>query len=183
MVGNLGWLDTPAPPGVLFLWSALSGGILAAALVILRGRKMLALLALFGAFVFVPALVQAAYVQSGGFIWQGRYALPLFVCAVVGCTTMLGATMPLRLDSYLHQTTIIVVVAWSATQFWTFATSVRRYAVGYDSSWSDLLTSSTWQPPWGNMWSVLVFALILIAGVATAISSVRMSSAAPDISR
>lgn len=160
-VGIFGWLDTPAPTFVYFVWALLAGGLLALGLVLLRGRALVMSVVLVAALVLLPPVLQGIYIESGGVIWQGRYILPIFVCALVAVATGLSDRLNLtRADA----TRLLVLVAalWSFAQIQAFATALRRYAVGYHAGWLDLL-SPQWAPPGGIFFSLIAFGLAAAA--------------------
>lgn len=178
MVGTVGWLDTPAPGLVLFVWGGFIAGLLACVALLLRGRRLAVALSLIGAFLLLPAVIQASYVHDGGYIWQGRYALPLFACMMVGSAAMIGDRLGDRYSGVVRRAATLVTAAWSVAQLMTLATSMRRYAVGLDGSWIGLFAHPQWQPPGGTVTWLIVAAVILIAATALVVSSTRMSSRA-----
>lgn len=178
MVGTVGWLDTPPHGAVLFVWIGITAALLACVLLLVRGRQLAVALTLIGSFIVLPAVVQAIYVHDGGYIWQGRYALPLFACAVVGSAVMIGERVGDAYPVLARRAALLVLVSWSAAQLITLGTSVRRYAVGYDASWTSLLTHPKWQPDGGNLTWLALFAAVLAAVVLVAFSWSRTSSRA-----
>jgi hypothetical protein len=161
IVGIFGWLDTPAPAFVYFVWALIGGGLVGLALVLLRGRALALALILTGAVLLLPPVLQGIYIQRGGIIWQGRYILPLFVCAVLTAAALLSDRVVLsRRDASCLL--IGVVGLWGFAQFQSFATALRRYAVGYGAGWLDL-RNPEWTPP-GGVFTVLVgFGLVVVA--------------------
>lgn len=166
-VGLFGWLDTLAPIFVLAVWTSLMGGLLIVAAVVLRGRALAFAAALVIATFALPPVMQAIYITGGGIIWQGRYILPVLVCAALGVAAVISDAVPVRRP---FSTRLIVVVAglWGIAQFHAFATALRRYAVGLDASWADMLTAAEWLPPGGLGLSLGGFAAILLAGTIVA---------------
>jgi hypothetical protein len=160
-IGTMGWLDTPAPELVTLVW----GGLMIAALVVpfcvrpLRNWTgyWVALAMLY----LVPALLQTALWRGMGFIWQGRYTLPLvvvlFVSVGLGLRKLRFPTSP-------------VAVHISRVMFWlivfchtlTFVYVLRRYVVGISeiANWQTLFSSPDWQPPLG--WFTLTAAYLLV---------------------
>jgi uncharacterized membrane protein len=162
MIGVFGWLDTPAPFEVYSIWILLVGSILMWTVATQRGKALRFALTLLGVLIVLPAMIQAVYISSGGWIWQGRYALPLFVILMVGA----GAVLAERFDSLADRTARILialsVVAWSVGQLLSFGTALHRYAVGSDGSWPDLLRGlAEWVPPTGIIPSLAIFGAIL----------------------
>jgi len=161
VVGDFGWLDTPAPDIVNVIWSLFVGGLLVFGLVFLRGRNLLLAAILFAAVVLLPAILQGIYIHSGGVIWQGRYILPLFVCLVLALGSSLGQCPQLR-GPALRRLLTILVSLWAIAQFAAFATTLKRYAVGLDSGWLTIL-HPRWSPPGGIVVSLGTLAIVLVA--------------------
>jgi hypothetical protein len=168
MVGVFGWLDTPAPPFVYFVWATLVGAITVIAFVVARGRALLLSLVMAAAVILVPAVLQAFYVYKGGVIWQGRYTLPLFVCAVVWLATVIADRVPLS-RGVENRLLVITVVLAAAAQLLAFATALRRYAVGLSSGWQTLL-HPLWSPPGGVVLSLVGFAVVMLVASVVLIS-------------
>ena len=163
MVGIFGWLDTPAPPGVFFVWSAFVGGLIVASFVVLRGRALLLCSLLVVGVVVVPALVQAAYITGGGYIWQGRYTLPLFVCAIIAMAVLVDWSLPLTDGVWPLRLSLAVIVLWAVAQFFAFAMAIRRYSVGVLDSWVSMVLEPLWSPPGGVVLSLSAFAALIVA--------------------
>ena len=173
IVGIFGWLDTPAPSAVYFVWAGLCASLLLGALVVLRGRRLIFVLGLVTAFLVLPAVLQGFFITDGGLIWQGRYNLPLYLCVVIG-TAAAAAWALDRLDATTKTRLIrIVLAAVAFGQVYSFATAIRRYSVGIDGSWRTTFIDPPWQAPGGNITLVVLFAAIccvsawLIARVTT----------------
>lgn len=188
MIGYFGWIDTPAPEGVYLIWFMLMGSLVIAALIVLRGRAaVFTLLLLGGAFVLLPALAQAAYIRTGGFIWQGRYTLPLLVMLLVGIGAALGrVNIDPRLVS-ARRLMLVTLVAWGIGQVICFVVVLRRYAVGVGGSYLSFLADPQWQPPGGLITVLSLFALTILATivigvlwVAPSAASIRETEAAPS---
>ncbi|WP_403023530.1 DUF2142 domain-containing protein [Salinibacterium sp. GXW1014] len=177
-IGIFGWLDTPSPLFVFAVWATLMGGLLLLAAALLRGRALVFAVLLVGATIALPPLMQAVYITGGGIIWQGRYILPVLVCAVLGVAAVLSDVLPAA-GSPLRRLTVTIAVLWGAAQLHAFATALRRYSVGLDASWADMLTAADWVPPGGLWLSLLGFAAVVAGGAAwiVAVSRTRALSA------
>ncbi|MET1088089.1 MAG: DUF2142 domain-containing protein [Arthrobacter sp.] len=163
-IGVMGWLDTPAPELVALFW----GGLMVAGLVIPLCIKPLrswtgywvALAMLY----LVPALLQTALWRGMGFIWQGRYTLPLVV--VLFISVGLGLRR-LRFRRGASTVGIARVLFWLVvfSHTLTFVYVLRRYVVGISESanWQTLFSSPDWQPPFG--WFPLTLAYFLATSV------------------
>jgi len=161
IIGVFGWLDTPAPPYAFFAWSVLIGGLLVWGAVALFGRRLVAPAVLLASVILLPAILQGLYITRGGIIWQGRYILPLFVCLAVAVGVGLAETVELA-PSLQVRLSALVTVGWASAQFYSFATAGRRYAVGLDRSWGNLLPLE-WEPPGGLALSLALYAAVLVA--------------------
>jgi hypothetical protein len=172
-VGIFGWLDTPAPLFVFAVWTALAGAILLLGAVLLRGRALLFAALLVGATVALPPIVQALYISGGGMIWQGRYILPVLACAALGLATVLSDVLSIPAPA-MRRLVGVLVVLWSLAQLHSFATALRRYSVGLDASWADMVGGPEWAPPGGLWLSLGGFAAVLLAaGVMVVVSQRR----------
>ncbi|WP_104088495.1 DUF2142 domain-containing protein [Cryobacterium sp. N19] len=169
LIGQFGWLDTTAPAATLFMWAALTGALMIAAVVVLRGRRLVTFVLLAAALVIIPAVIQGLYITAGGIIWQGRYALPLFVCLVVGAAALIGQNVTLGDRSIRLRLTGAVLVAAVFAQFIAFAVVLQRYAVGTAGSLRDFYLAPAWQPPGGVLTLLAFYAITLASGAIVAL--------------
>lgn len=147
-IGLFGWGDTPAPPFTIDVVVAAMAALVGTVLLFrARTRDGAAVLAALGFAVLLPALIQAASVEKSGYIWQGRYSLPLLVVLVI--VAALGAERAVErsgeaIASRLRSALAIsaVLAAWAAE-----TTALRRHALGYDTDTIAVATSSFWAPP------------------------------------
>lgn len=161
MIGNFGWLDTAAPQSVYFVWSVFVGALLIAAFALLRGRALLLAITLTAAFTLVPAIIQGFYVTGGGLIWQGRYALPLFTYLVFGVAALVSVRIGSVPRPVMRRLALFAWSCWAIAQYFSFAFALRRYSVGFDGAWRDLLFAAEWNAPGGNLLWLGVFAALL----------------------
>ncbi|WP_202566198.1 DUF2142 domain-containing protein [Agreia sp. COWG] len=171
-VGVFGWLDSFAPTWVLVMYYALLCVVVVYGLLFARpSRSWAALWVALASFLFVPPLVQASTVTVSGYVWQGRYTLPLIVilvvmAAVVGSTRF--AELPWR-DA--KRVVIFVLVVTSLGQLVSAVTNLKRYVVGASASWGEYFSAPRWSPPFFNApaWFVvcgIVVVMYLGAGLA-----------------
>ena len=165
VVGVFGWLDTPAPSAVFFTWAALIGSLALLSFVSLRGKAQTLSLTLMSGLLLLPPVIQAIYVHGGGIVWQGRYALPLYVCVAVGLAALLADRIP-RIDRTVQKRLVgLVVVLWAVAQIYAFAFALKRYGVGASGqSWKRLLTDPDWSPPGGTILSLALCLVTFILG-------------------
>lgn len=171
MVGVFGWLDTAAPQEVYGFWALLGGSLVLWALALGRGRAFWFVASLGIAFVVLPALAQAAFITTGGWIWQGRYSLPLLVILFVGAAAVLtGAFGGLSLRT--RRILLVTGTAgWAFAQVYTFGLVLHRYAIGAEGSVIQTLTDPLWQPPGGVL---AISAAVTLATAALAVLATRM---------
>ncbi len=169
VIGVFGWLDTPAPPEVFFIWFGLMGIVLMAALVFLRSRALVFAGSLLAAYVIAPPVIQGVYITGGGIIWQGRYAMPIFLCVIVGLAVVLADRFPVvwSATAWRRLTWIsLIVVAFG--QFYSFESTLRRYSVTPIGSLKQFLFGTPpWSPPGGVLLSLVLFAALL--GIASVV--------------
>ena len=162
MIGNFGWLDTPVPVEVLVIWIILIGSIVVWSLVLTRRAELRFALALFGAFLLLPAFAQAAFITGGGWIWQGRYTLPLLAIMLVGAGAVISDRF-MQLDARtVRLLALVVAIGWAGGQIYAFAIALHRYSVGASESWIDMIVAPPWAPPLGMVPTLLLFAITVI---------------------
>jgi hypothetical protein len=154
MIGLFGWLDTYAPALTYLLWFLGIAALIAVALLV-APRLLRTLAATVILVIAVPIVVEATYVHTIGFQWQGRYTLPL----AVGVPILAGLGIGLARDhiSSSRRVTIVIVAGLAIAQFFAFAQALRRYMVGSDGA--------IWYP-WSAKWHPVVPALGLLVGFA-----------------
>jgi hypothetical protein len=163
LIGFFGWLDTPAPGFVLWVWGTLAGALLLGALALGRGRTIgvatLAALAL----LVLPPLFQALVVTESGYIWQGRYNLALFFLVMLTAGRALDRAPGKRWTPNLNRVLIVGLALAVAGHLAAFIWTLRRYVTGFreDLFWSDMLKNPEWQPPFGWVAWVALFAMLL----------------------
>lgn len=165
-IGVMGWLDTPLPMLIVMFWSMV---FVVAILLPLMVRPFPATLGAWAALamlIFVPAILQASIWKTMGFVWQGRYNLPLVLVLFIAVgMTARGLRLPdtagsLRAGRVLLWTAVVCHVL-------AFVFVLRRYAIGTfgGGNWIVLFNDVKWQPPLG--WFPLT-ALYLIVMVTAA---------------
>ena len=168
-VGIFGWLDTPSPPAVYIVWSGFIGGLVIAAFALLRGKAFVFSLVLVVGLALLPPILQAAYaLQGGGIIWQGRYALPLFVCVMVGLAAAISDRIPAVEISTVHRFLFAVTTLWLGSQICAFVVTLKRYSVGtsgHGATLRRMFFDPSWNPPGGTP-AVTVAFVVVCAGAA-----------------
>lgn len=162
IIGRMGWYDTVLPIGTYLVWASLLGALAIVAVCVLRGRRAVFAALLLVAFIVGPAVVQAAYITQGGFIWQARYTLPVFICFCVGVAIVVNETVTFPLRYMLRRLAVVVFVLWSVNQVAAFLQALRRYAVGESGSYTAIFLHPAWSPPFGSI-AVMTVAVLSIA--------------------
>jgi hypothetical protein len=180
LIGIFGWLDTLMPEWIYVLWTAVVGLVIIVAISITRGRHLLAVALSLAALTLVPALVQAPTTAQYGYIWQGRYSLPLYVTVLLVAGLCLAQTLQGLASRSAHRVLVVLTAAVTIAQAAAFFIALRRYVVGLNSSFIQMFGSSEWEPPGGWPTSMALF-LTGIAAVAIVIVLPQQYSA--DASR
>jgi hypothetical protein len=114
----------------------------------------------------VPALLQTYLWRGMGFIWQGRYTLPLVV--IVFISVGLGLRR-LRFPGSPAAVHVSRVLFWLIVfcHTLTFVYVLRRYVVGISeiANWQTLFSSPDWQPPLGWLPLTVAYLIVTAAGM------------------
>lgn len=164
-VAQLGWLDTNGPTGVFYWWACLTGALMVAAVSIKQWRPRLGFIVLFAATIAIPPILQAQVVSELGYIWQGRYLLPVVV------PMLLAAGLALRFHPFPDSLFATRIAKWAigitaAAHTAVFANALRRYGVGIftEANWGDMFGAAKWEPPLG--WLPLTLAYLAVTSLA-----------------
>ncbi len=188
MIGYFAYREAPAPRTLVVLWTLLVVALVVGALVLATWRHravILALLAFAVAFNVVPEALSAA---KYGYIWQGRYALPI----AVGVPLLAGwviATRARHVARWWPLTAVALAVAWAVGQALGQAALLRRNVVGLDNELLAFIGGTGWSPPlppvllWsGGGLAALAFSgwTIVVARTADDAVDARSSAPGPD---
>ena len=134
MIGVFGWLDTDAPIVTYVVWAGATGATAAAALVVGRWRERAGVVLVALAALLLPVASEAMQAAEVGFVWQGRYTLPV----AVGIPLLSGAivsdwrcrgTSP-RVDRAARWGAVVIVATLGGAQLLAFAAAARRHLDG-----------------------------------------------------
>ena len=158
MIGVFGWLDTRIPAAVVVGWLVVLGIVLALALVTGRRRDLVVLAGLGVAAVAVPVALEVQGVSAVGFIWQGRYSLPLAIGVPLLAARAIDIGHGVTITAPAQRRIALAVTATTAVGAGiAFYQALRRYTVGVSGPvllWDDI----RWQPPL-PAWSVVAFGI------------------------
>jgi hypothetical protein len=163
-IGFVGWNDAGPVPALAWIWSLLVIGMVVAGL--LRGswRTRAMLVALMAATVAFTVVPEALSAERLGFIWQGRYSLPVAMGVPVLAGWMVGRR-PLS-PALAVAGGIALGGAWVTGQFLGIAGALRRYMEGINHPLLAYLDGGPWDPrlpPW-----LITGGLVLAAALLTA---------------
>ena len=177
-VSQLGWLDTNGPTAVFYWWACLTGALLVSALSVGQWRPRLGFIVLAVAALIIPPVLQAQVVTDLGYIWQGRYLLPVIV------PMLLAAGLALRSQAFPATPFAKRIAAWAAgftvaAHTAVFANALRRYGVGIstEANWGSMFGAAKWEPPAG--WLALTLAYLAVATLAGVLLHRHLFGAAP----
>lgn len=165
-IGVAGWLDSPAPSLVMAFWGMLFFVALLLPFVARPHKLRIAFAFALFTLIVVPAMLQASLIESVGFIWQGRYSLPLvLVVGVSAGVALRGLHFPASARSARFAR--VVLVAAGAMHVIAFLYVLRRYVVGIIdlSTWQTMITHPSWQPPFGWAALTLFYCLVVWFGL------------------
>ncbi len=168
VVGAFGSPNFSVPVPILAVWFVAGFGIIVAALMLIRRRDALVLLALVLLFGFIlPFVIIYSHVRTDGVIWQGRYSLPL----IAGLPILSGALLGDRYRDGLRRVhgrvsaffLVPLCFGWIGAFYWY----LRRYTVSLDYNATNAFRhdANYWPPviPAIVVFVILVIATLLLA--------------------
>jgi hypothetical protein len=160
MIGVFGWLDTRSPALTFVMWGLVLGALAGIALVFAGSRYARALGAALAAVLILPVVIESIGAEQAGFIWQGRYSLPLAVGIPLLAGIGLASTDAMRAAG--RRFPWVVVVSLVTAQVIAFWQALRRYSVGArDSLW--FFADARWDPPIPSPLLVAGYTVVVVA--------------------
>jgi hypothetical protein len=180
-IGQFGWLELDAPIGVLAFWMAVIFAVTFSVLLFAEGRARIAAMLLALSLVTVPVILQALIISEQGIIWQGRYILAIFVPFMLFAGFALDRSVTGTIPTAGRRAIRLVVNVAAVAQVCTFVWVLRRYTTenSIDVRWVDMLTASEWQPPFGSIAVMIVFAMASVAAAAVLGRRINADAALP----
>jgi len=180
MIGYFGYLEAPPPRALLAIWGVIGGGLAVVGLVAGTWRRRVVLVALVAATVVFTVVPEALNVHKVGYIWQGRYSLPVAVGIPVLAAWMLGRARWWR-SRLVTPVVVSVAVLWVAGQLLGQAATLRRFITGTTGGLFDFVGHDGWRPPlppWALIGLLLIGAGLFAGWVAlTAVRAGRFEGA------
>jgi len=161
MIAQLGW-QTPTPLLAVVAWIAAVGCVLLIGAAAAGVRMRLAIVATTVATAVLPIVAEATTARQSGFIWQGRYLLPI----AVGVPLLAGFALARHpgdgADARRLAGAVSSVVGVGSLA--AFYAALRRHMVGVDGPLNPLTPlPASWQPPVPATLLVLGFVLLTMA--------------------
>ena len=160
IIGYFGWLDTPMPSETMMLAYLAIGALIYLGVASGDRADRRALAVTVGLMVAVPVAFAAVRFPY----FQGRYMLPLWVALAM----LAGAAV--QRSTIRSVSPLPLGLMWVVVHVWALVTNLKRYAVGTDGEWGQILESNTWHPP--MMSNLVALTLIGVLGVGIAVSVV-----------
>jgi hypothetical protein len=167
MIGVFGWLDTPSPLLVTFVWASLIGFLLILGLSVARGRDGWVLIGVIAGAVIVTLALIERNAGTAGITWQARDGFPLYA----GIPLVAGIGIPRNSilgfgDSARLRSAAVVAIGVGICQLADFVWALRRYTVGLGKTvnlFQPVLHG--WSPPPGTrlMVALGVMSIVLYA--------------------
>jgi hypothetical protein len=158
MIGVFGWLDTRSPTLTFAIWTLAVGALAGLVLVFGGSRYIRAFAAAFAAVLVLPVVIESVGADRAGFIWQGRYSLPLAVGVPLLAGFGLASSETMRAAG--RRFPWVVVAALGLAQVLAFGQALRRYAVGAKGPlW--FFGDARWDPPVPAPLLVLGYAVVV----------------------
>jgi hypothetical protein len=182
-VGVFGWLDSSAPTWVLVLHYGLLAAVTVCVLLFVRpSRSWAAVWVALAALVFVPPLVQASTVTVSGYVWQGRYALPLVVMLAIMAAVAGSERFAELRRADARRLVIFVLVATAVAHLASVLTNLKRYVVGASAEWDAFFLAPHWSPLFFSApgWFVVCVGVVLAYLAATLVVTLPRLQRAGD---
>jgi hypothetical protein len=159
MVGVFSFDNVPAPLFTFVIWWTLVSLLVLLAVAVARLRQLLVLIGLVVATIFIPVAIDVLESQKVGYLWQGRYSLPLAIGIPLLAAFIIGRRLP-GLEHRRRRLATTVVAAIAVAHIGAFIWVLRHFMWG-QGQWSFL--HSQWEPPVPGIVLVIAFAAVTTA--------------------
>jgi Predicted membrane protein (DUF2142) len=164
IIGIFGWLDTPSPLLVTFVWASLVGFLLILGLAVSRGRDGWVLIGVIAGAVVVTVGLIELNAGTAGITWQARDGFPLY--AAIPLVAGIGIPRQSILgfgDSARLRVAAVVAIGVGACQLADFLWTLRRYTVGLGKTVNLFQpVRHGWSPPPGTGVMVALGAVAIV---------------------
>lgn len=162
MIGNFGWLDTPAPFWTNLAWIAAVSVVVLLCAATAKRAGVGALLVLILTALFLPVLIEASQERSLGLVWQGRYTLPIAVGVPLLAARCSDLSSVGSANVFARRLALWLVPVLMSAQYWAFRLNLSRNTVGLGLRPS----RRVWKPPLLPTSLFLMLYAIALVGVA-----------------
>ncbi len=173
MIAVFGWLDTGTAQLSYYAWILGGGALMIGALVLGRWRRIAGVALALLATVALPIASNWGQAETSGFVWQGRYGLPIAAgIPILAALAVAESGLPSRISKRATVTfTAIVAIGQIYALYW----SLRRFSVGVRG---DLIFfgDSAWSPPFLGGWGTAILAVAVTVAFVVALTT----AAIPD---
>jgi hypothetical protein len=144
LVGDFGWVDTPSPVVVVWLWAVLAVLILTVVLVSVSRRALLVVGGLALLSLALPTAIMASQANKLGIVWQARDGLPLYMgVPLVACASWQPGRATLG-----RRPLVVGVICAGGVQLFDFFWALRRYVSGFGGTLNIFgSVPGGWTPP------------------------------------
>lgn len=148
MVSLFGWMDTPGPVYIMFLYTGIAFALVACAIIVSRTWQTSGLWLAIFAYIFVPAVIQGISMKNSGFIWQGRYSMALFSVLILLAAVVVQPQLERLTGESAARLAFIFTIGIGCIHLVSLYTALHRYAVGVSGSPGTFLFHPAWLPPY-----------------------------------
>ncbi len=159
MVGLFGFDNVAAPLFTFVICWSLASLLVLAAVALARRRQLLVLIALVGATILLPVALDVLEARKLGYLWQGRYSLPLATGLPLLAAFIVGKARA-QIEQKHRVVTLGVIAAIVVAHVGAFVWFLRHFMWGR-GQWS--LLHSQWEPPIPGIALVIAFGAVTLA--------------------
>ena len=148
IIGDFGWLDTPAPFLAVLLIGASIAGLLWLSFATSLRRHAAVLVGLLVIALIVPMVIDIKNaLQIHNDVWQSRYAMPLYLGVPLVAAAVSGRSKKLQ-PSHLRVMIVGAACVVALCQFLCFFVALHRYTMGVRGGLNPLAHGrDVWAPP------------------------------------
>lgn len=158
MVGLMGWADARPPEVTYLLWFFALGFMIVSAFVLAPRRILLAISFLVMVILVLPVALEVSQAREYGYVWQGRYTLPLAVGLPILAAFGMGTYRPHLPDEHVRRLATVLTVLVAVAHVGAFTWALHRFTVGTVGPL--VFLDTRWSPP-APAWLLLGMFIVL----------------------
>jgi hypothetical protein len=171
-VGSFGWLDTPLPHKMYWLWLGLTLALLLVAFLLAGWRQRAVLLGILATALAALMAESAVVLMPTGFMLQGRYVLPAAVMAPLLAGEIVYRRRQRMPSLAWALAWALVAAAVAGEQLMAWLVNGHRFAVGTQGR-LNFIVHPQWSPPGGWVLCLLLAVLGASALLASGLGTLR----------